>query len=34
MLLKLLFVTENNTTITEMIDRIANVYHYKPVEGK
>ena len=32
--LRLIKPTENNTTVTEMIDRIANIYHCKPVEGK
>jgi curved DNA binding protein len=31
--LRLIKPTENNTVVTEMIDRIANVYHCKPVEG-
>jgi curved DNA binding protein len=31
--LRLIKPTENNTSVTEMIDRIANVYHCKPVEG-
>jgi len=31
--LRLIKPTENNTAVTEMIDRIANVYHCKPVEG-
>lgn len=32
--LRLIKPTENNTAVTEMIDRIASVYHCKPVEGK
>jgi curved DNA binding protein len=31
--LRLIKPTENNTAVTEMIDRIANAYHCKPVEG-
>lgn len=31
--LRLIKPTETNTTVTEMIDRISNVYHCKPVEG-
>jgi curved DNA binding protein len=31
--IRLIKPTENNTTVTEMVDRIANVYHCKPVEG-
>ena len=31
--LRLVKPTENNLAVTEMIDRIANVYHCKPVEG-
>lgn len=32
--LRLIKPNENNFAVTEMIDRIANVYHCKPVEGK
>lgn len=32
--LRLIKPTENNTAVTEMIDRIASTYHCKPVEGK
>jgi curved DNA binding protein len=32
--LRLIKPTENNTSVTEMIDRIASVYHCKPVEGR
>jgi len=31
--LRLIKPTENNTSVTEMIDRIASTYHCKPVEG-
>ncbi|CAF1054794.1 unnamed protein product [Adineta steineri] len=31
--LRLIKPGENNIAVTEMIDRIANVYHCKPVEG-
>ncbi|CAF1271949.1 unnamed protein product [Adineta ricciae] len=31
--LRLVKPTENNTAVTEVIDRIANAYHCKPVEG-
>lgn len=32
--LRLIKPSENNTAVTEMIDRIASTYHCKPVEGK
>jgi len=31
--LRLIKPSENNYTVTEMVDRIANVFHCKPVEG-
>ena len=31
--LRLIKPAENNIAVTEMIDRIANVYHCKPIEG-
>jgi len=31
--LRLIKPGETNTTVTEIIDRIANVFHCKPIEG-